>query len=137
MPDNIHRDHGLGAPRKTRPQIRPTTSGEVQLERTGQQRLEIRYYDSSDTYRCWDLPLDLAFDVARWWIEQGSKQDARGALAPEEKVGRMSVLVLSRTQVFCRGTDAWGRPNITGFQFPRAVVDALAGYLASNSQFRF
>jgi len=40
--------------------------------------LEVRYYDAGrpGIYRCWNLSLDSARDIARWWTETGSRVGA-------------------------------------------------------------
>ncbi len=50
-------------------------------------------------------------------------------LLPQQRFGRIFVSLLSQTQVYCRGSNSLGVPNVTGYQFPRAVVEALALHL--------
>ena len=104
-------------------------AGVVQILEGDQRRLEVRYYDAPEKSRRWLLPREYAEDLVRWWVEQGCAQAPRGGLLPEQSFGRIFVSPISRTQVYFRGSDALGRPNITGYQFPRAVVEALASHL--------
>lgn len=101
-------------------------AGLVQLLDRDERHLEIRYYDIAEAYRSWLLPRDDAQDLVRWWIEQGVHQTLRTGLLPEQKFGRIFVSLLSQSQIYCRGSNPLGSPKVTGYQFPRAVVEALA-----------
>ena len=103
-------------------------AGVVQLLEGDERHLEVRYHDGPERNRCWVLPREYAQDLVRWWVEQGRTQIPRGGLLPEQSFGRIFVSLLSHTQVYFRGSDALGRPNITGYQFPRAVVETLASH---------
>ena len=72
------------------------------------------------------MPRDDAQDLVRWWIEQGAHQTPQSGMLPEQKFGRMFASLLSQSQVYCRGSNPLGSPKVTGYQFPRAVVEALA-----------
>lgn len=98
------------------------------LERNGR-HLEVRYYDGPERSRRWLLPNEIAEDLARWWAEQGCTQAPQGGLLPMQRFGRILVSLLSHTQIYCRASKMLGRPNATGYQFPRAVVEALATYV--------
>ncbi|MEX0978207.1 MAG: hypothetical protein WDZ48_05120 [Pirellulales bacterium] len=115
------------------PELRSSAVGVVQLLDGDERNLEVRYYDIPEKCRLWSLPREFAQDLVRWWVEQGCTQTPRGGLLPEQKFGRIFVSLVSHTQVYFRGSDALGRPNITGYQFPRAVVEALAAHLPRRS----
>lgn len=108
-------------------------AGLVQLFDRDERHLEIRYYDVAEAYRSWLLPRDEAQDLVRWWIEQGVHQTPRSGLLPEQKIGRIFASLLSQSQVYCRGSNPLGSPKVTGYQFPRAVVEALAKHLPRRS----
>lgn len=108
-------------------------AGLVQLFDRDEQHLEIRYYDVAEAYRSWLLPRDDAQDLVRWWIEQGVHQTPQSRKLPEQKFGRMFASLLSQSQVYCRGSNPLGSPKVTGYQFPRAVVEALAKHLPRGS----
>lgn len=109
------------------PALPSPAAGVVQFLEGDERHLEVRYYDAPEKmYRRWVLPREYAQDLVRWWVEQGCIQTPWGALAPPQCFGRIWVSLPSHTVVNVRGSNARGRPNITGFQFPRAVVEALA-----------
>jgi len=108
--------------------------GKVQLLEDDERHLEVRYYDVPEKCHHWTLPREFAQDLVRWWVEQGCTQTPRGGLLPEQSFGRIYVSLLSHTQIYFRGSDALGRPNITGYQFPRAVVEALAAHFLGSSR---
>ena len=101
-------------------------AGMVQLLDRDERHLEIRYYDVAETYRCWLLPREDAQDLVRWWVEQRANQTPRSGVSPQQRFGRILVSLLSRTQVDCRGSNPLGGPNVTGYPFPRAVLETLA-----------
>ena len=103
--------------------------GLVQFLDRDERHLEIRYYDVAEAYRSWLFPREDAQDLIRWWVEQGVHQTPRSEMLREQKVGRVFVSLLSHTQVYCRGSNPLGSPKVTGYQFPRAVVESLAVYL--------
>ncbi len=104
-------------------------AGMVQLLDRDERHLEERYYDVAEAYRSWLLQREDAQDLVRWWVEQGALQTPQSQKRPERKFGRIFVSLLSHTQVYCRGSNPLGSPNVTGYQFPRAVVEALALHL--------
>ena len=104
-------------------------AGVVRILEGDPRRLEVRYYDAPEKSRRWVLSREDARDLVRWWVEQGRTQTPRGGSLPEQSFGRIFVSPISHTQVYFRGSDALGRPNITGYQFPRAVAEALASHL--------
>ena len=104
-------------------------AGLVQLFVRDERQLEIRYYDVAEAYRSWLFPREDAQDLIRWWGDQGAHQPRQSRKLPEQKFGRIFVSLLSHTQVYCRGSNPLGSPKVTGYQFPRAVVEALAVYL--------
>ena len=104
-------------------------AGMVKILERDERHLEVRYYDVPDKYRVWLLPREDAQDFVRWWIEQGADQSLRSGKLPEQKFGRIFVSLLSRTQVYCGGSNPLGGPNVTGYQFPRVVVEALAVHM--------
>jgi len=111
------------------PELPSSAAGVVQILECDRRRLEVRYYDAPEKSRRWVLSREDAQDLVRWWVEQGCTQTPRGGLLPEQSFGRIFVSPISHTQVYFRGSDALGRPNITGYQFPRAVVESLASHL--------
>ena len=104
-------------------------AGLVQLFDRDERHLEIRYYDVAEAYRSWLLPREDALDLVRWWVEQGVHQTPQNEMLREQKVGRVFLSLLSHSQVYCRGSNPLGSPKVTGYQFPRAVVESLAVYL--------
>lgn len=112
----------------------PTSSplpvaGLFQLLDCDDQHLEIRYYDVAEAYRSWLFPREEALDLVRWWLAKGAPQTSQSRKLPEQKCGRIFVSLLSQSQVYCRGFNPLGSPKVTGYQFPRAVVEALAVHL--------
>lgn len=120
---------GDASDRAALPELPSPAAGVVHLLESDERHLEVRYYDVPETNRHWVLPREYAQDLVRWWTEQGCAQTPRGGLLPEQSFGRIFISLLSHTQVYFRGSDVLGRPNITGYQFPRAVVDALTTHL--------
>jgi L-threonylcarbamoyladenylate synthase len=121
---------GGDAPGAAAPPELPSPAAGVVLLLDGDERhLDVRYYDGPETSRRWLLPREYAEDLVRWWVEHGCAQAPRGGLLSEQGFGRIFVSLLSHTQVYCRGSNVLGGPNITGYQFPRAVVEALASHL--------
>ena len=108
-------------------------AGLVQLFDRDERHWEIRYYDVAEAYRSWLLPREDAQDLVRWWVEQGVHQTPQSRKRPEQKFGRIFVSLLSQSQVYCRGSNPLGSPKVTGYQFPRAVVEALAVHLRRDS----
>ena len=108
-------------------------AGLVQLLDRDEQHLEIRYYDVAEAYRSWLFPRKEAQDLVRWWIEQGAHQTPQSGKLPEQKIGRIFVSLVSQSQVYCRGSNPLGSPKVTGYQFPRAVAEALAVHLRRDS----
>lgn len=108
-------------------------AGLVQLLHRDERHLEIRYYDVAEAYRSWLLPREDAQDLVRWWVEEGANQTPQSRKLPEQKFGRIFVSLLSHSQVYCRGSNPLGSPKVTGYQFPRAVVEALAVHLPRGS----
>lgn len=112
----------------------PTTpplpvAGLVQLLDRDDQHLEIRYYDVAEAYRSWLFPREEALDLVRWWLAKGAHQTSQSRKLPEQKCGRIFVSLLSQSQVYCRGSNPLGSPKVTGYQFPHAVLEALAVHL--------
>lgn len=125
---------GIEGPRAATPTAPPLpVAGLVQLFDRDERHLEIRYYDVAEAYRSWLLPRDDAQDLVRWWIERGVHQTPQSGLSPEQKVGRIFVSLLSQSQIYCRGSNPLGSPKVTGYQFPRAVVEALAVHVPKVS----
>jgi hypothetical protein len=110
----------------------PYAAGNVRLALVDERHLEVCFYDVPAICRRWNLPLEYGHELVLWWEQQGSTQKPRGGLLPEQRFGRIFVSLLSHGQVFCRGSDALGRSNITGYQFPRPVVEAIALYIGQN-----
>ena len=108
-------------------------AGLVQLFDRDERHLEIRYYDVAEAYRSWLLSRADALDLVRWWVEQGAHQTRWSELLREQKFGRMFASLLSQSQVYCRGSNPLGSPKVTGYQFPRAVVEALSVHLPRGS----
>jgi len=123
---SIADSEGPSAATSTTPPL--SAAGRVQLLDRGEHHLEVRYYDVPDKYRVWLLPREDAQDLVRWWFEQGANQTPQSRKLPEQRFGRIFVLLLSQTQVYCRGSNPLGAPNVTGYQFPRAVVETLASH---------
>ena len=82
----------------------------------------------------WLMPVEYAADLVRWWVKEGRMQTPWGALAPQQRFGQVWVSILSDRLVYVRGADAQGRPTITGFLFPRAVMEALASAVVLQDQ---
>lgn len=116
-----------------RPEAQSSAVGVVQLLDGDKRHLEVRYYDVPEKCRRWSLPRDCAQDLVSWWIKERFAQTPRGVSTPEQRFGRIFVSLVSHTQVYLRGSDLLGRPNITGYQFPRAVMEALAAHLSQRS----
>ena len=101
-------------------------AGMVQLLDRDERHLEVRYYDVPDKYRVWLLPREDAQDLVRWWVEQGANQTPQSRQLPEQRFGRIFVSLLSQTEVYCRSSTPLGAANVTGYQFPRAVLEVLS-----------
>lgn len=116
-----------GAEASVAPSVNAAPAGIVQIMNADERRLEIRYYDTpGKSYSRWHLPIEDAKDLVRWWVGQGCTQTPQGGSAPQQCVGRIWASIPSDTVVYLRCSDVRGRPNVTGFHFPRAVVEALA-----------
>lgn len=93
--------------------------------------LEVRYYDDGrpGKYRCWKIPLREVRDIARWWIETGSRVGADRPLPDAQRVGSVLVSFLSANHVYALGCDERGWSKITGYQLPRDAVAFLGAWL--------
>jgi hypothetical protein len=112
----------LGSNEQVAPPVPAEPRSNVQIIQIDGRRLDIRDGEGHG----WLMPIENAVDLVRWWVEQGRMQTPWGGLAPQQRFGQVWVSILSDQLVYVRGADAQGRATITGFLFPRAVVEALA-----------
>jgi len=108
-------------------------TGDVQISIRDDARLELRYFDDPERFRCWVIPLCYVIDLVRWWSHVGCTHRSSDRATAEASYGAINVSVPSRNQIYFRGRSPLGRPNITGFQLPRPAVEALCTYVASRT----
>lgn len=124
--DEITKDQKLNMNNHLNAGSEQPAAGMVQVLDRDERHLEVRYYDVHDKYRVWLLPRDDTLDLVRWWGEQGANQTPQSKKLPEQKFGRIFVSLLSQTEIYCRSSTPLGAPDVTGYQFPRAVLEVLA-----------
>jgi hypothetical protein len=103
----------------------------VEIERIGEDQLELRYYHSSQegSYRSWKLLLREAEDLRSWWQSEGLHfRDGQSAIQ-SRRSGNVLVSMFVPTLVEVRMLDKWGKPKTVGCALPREVVAHLAPYL--------
>jgi len=105
----------------------------VQIQIRDDARLELRYFDDSERFRRWTIPLRYVIDLVRWWNHVGCTGRNLDRASTEASCGSINVAILSLNQIYFRGRSPLGRPNITGFQLPRPAVEALSTYFASQT----
>ena len=100
--------------------------------------LEVRHYDDGrpGKYRCWQIPLHEARDIARWWAETGSRAAADRPPRDAQRIGSIRVSFLSANQVYALGCDERGWSKITGYQLPRDAVVFLQEMLLTKTSER-
>ncbi len=62
-----------------------------------------------------------------WWVEQGANQTPQSGKSPEQRLGGIFVSVLSQTQVYCRGSNPLGGPNVERFSVGGLIMLVLTG----------
>jgi len=106
---------------KQRVEIKPSYDGVI----------ELRCFDrlGSSKYYCWEIPVDKANDLARWWETEGV--DIMDGQLPiiDKKYGKVLISMFTRARVEARPIDRFGRPKFRAYSLPRAVIESLVTFL--------
>jgi hypothetical protein len=93
--------------------------------------IELRYYDRlrSSRYYSWEIPVDEANELARWWKNEA--EDIENGQFPivDKKFGKVLISMFVQTRVEMRPLGRFGRPKFHTYSLPRTVVESLVTFL--------
>ena len=93
--------------------------------------VELRCYDRlrSSRYYSWEIPVDEANDLARWWEKEGA--DIKNGQLPVigKKFGKVLISMFAQARVEVRPIDRFGRPKFRAYSLPRVVIELLVASL--------
>ena len=106
---------------KQRVEIKPSYDGVI----------ELRYYDGlrSSRYYSWEMTVDEANDLARWWENEGAAIKNGQLPVIDKKFGKVLISMFAQTRVEVRPIDRFGRPKLRAYSLPRVVIESLAASL--------
>jgi len=93
--------------------------------------IELRHYDGlrSSRYYSWEMPVDEANDLARWWENEGAAIKNGQLPVIDRKFGKVLISMFAQARVKARPIDRFGRPKFRAYSFPRAAIESLAASL--------
>ena len=103
----------------------------VEIEHSDDGIIELRYFDGlrNSGYYSWEMPVEEADDLARWWKNEGV--DIKNGQFPviDKKYGMVLVSMFAQARVEARPIDRFGRPKFRAYSLPRVVIESLAASL--------
>ena len=93
--------------------------------------IELRHYDGlrSSRYYSWEMPVDEANDLARWWENEGAAIKNGQLPVIDRKFGKVLISMFAQARVKARPIDRFGRPKFRAYSSPRAAIESLAASL--------
>lgn len=103
----------------------------VEIKPSGDGVIKLRYFDTpkSVSYFSWEMPIDEADDLARWWKNEGMQIRKRQPPVVEHKFGSVLISMFTHARVEVRGFDQYGRLKLLGYSLPRKVVECLSVWM--------
>ena len=103
----------------------------VEIEHSDDGVIELRYYDGprSSRYYSWEMPVDEANELARWWENEGTNIKNEQLPVIDRKFGKVLISMFAQARVEARPIDRFGRPKFRAYCLPRAVIESLAASL--------
>lgn len=110
----------------------------VEIERIGEDQLELRYYGSSQegSYRSWKMLLREAEDLRSWWQTEGSHFREGQSAIRDRRSGSVFVSMFVPTFVEVRMLNEWGKPKTVGCALPREIMVHLVFLCDATKPFR-
>lgn len=110
----------------------------VKIERIDSGMIGICYFDDPkrSSYLRWEIPLNEAYSLAKWWAIEGSQIRKKQLPVRDEKFG--SVLISMFTcagSVNAKGLTKYGKSKMLGYSLPRTVVKNLSVWLQDKQSF--
>lgn len=98
------------------------------LERIEEGWCELRFFDdpSSPQYRAWKMTAQEVADLARWWTAAGARLDAPQLPVRDVEVRDMRISMQVPAWITIERVDQYGRKGMSGWMFPREVMEGLA-----------
>ena len=110
----------------------------IEIKSSDDGLIELRYFDKprSNRYYSWELPLNEANDLAKWWDNGGACIRKRELPVDGVRSGKVLISMSSLARVEVRAIDRLGRSGFRAYSIPRTAVELLVVSLKEGGQLR-
>jgi hypothetical protein len=103
----------------------------IEIKSSDDGLIELRYYDKqrSIRYYSWELSLNEANDLTKWWDSGGACIRKRELPVDGVKSGKVLISMCTLTRIEIRAINRLGRSTFRVLSIPRKAVELLVVYL--------
>jgi hypothetical protein len=103
----------------------------IEIKSSDDGLIELRYYDKpgSIRYYSWELSLNEANDLAKWWDNGGARFRKMELPVDGVKSGKVLIAMFTLARVEVRAINRLGRSTFPVYSIPRKAVELLVAYL--------